>query len=148
MKECRDLFALIHLENTSMQSALLDLIGQARNAVMRMAVEKMLKYDLPSLDEFISLVKTSLEIKEFSYHRDQNGYHIHIEGCPVRKMYKPPLCDGQSVCPLIFLSLCAIKKETGVEAELLKTEHTKDGIFALIRPYFKSWEDLILKVGE
>lgn len=148
MNECRDLFILLHMESSSIQSALSNLIGQASNAVIRIASEKMVEFDLPTLDDFISTAKASLEINVFEYKKDQNGYSIYIEGCPIKHLKNVSLCDESTMCPLIFLCLCAIKKEAGVEAEIIRTEHTNDGVTALIRPYFKSWEELIQKVGE
>ncbi|MDY6958687.1 MAG: hypothetical protein SVK08_05970, partial [Halobacteriota archaeon] len=131
------------------QSSLTELIGQARNAIVRMTADKMTNYDLPALDDLITIIKNSLDLKDLSYHKDQNGYHLHIDSCPASSRYGSFSCEGDSICPIIFLCLCSIMKETGVEAEVINVEHGKDGIEdALIRPYFSSWEELISRVSE
>ncbi|MDY6931442.1 MAG: hypothetical protein SVJ22_05965 [Halobacteriota archaeon] len=151
MEDFKELYALLHLETTLAQSSLNELIGQARNAVVRMTADKMTKYDLPPLDDLITIIKNSLDLEDLSYYKDQNGYHLHIDSCPAALRYGLVSCSGGSgsICPIIFLCLCSIMKETGVEAEVINVEHGKDGIEdALIRPYFSSWEELILRVSE
>ncbi len=145
MNGLEDLLRYFCLLDLLIQSSLQRVTGQASQAIMRSAVECMSQLELPSMNEYLLMVKNTLKLTEFScekYVENEVTYSVRIRGSLFAVSFNELVKPGV-ICPLVFMLACIIKKTQGAHVEVEETTVTGDGVDAVIRVYPTSWVEVL-----
>ncbi len=141
MEDPLDILGYFHTIDISMQHSIHELIGVGSGAVMRHSMDTMTRFDLPSVEEFISDSKDAIGLKKFNCKKG-TGYQIRIIGCPWAVSTHRTFKQG-IFCPFVFIIGCILKKETGIGVDM-KINHIDDGVEAEIQSRPESWLELLM----
>ncbi|MCK5139103.1 MAG: hypothetical protein KAQ85_04605, partial [Thermodesulfovibrionia bacterium] len=145
MNSSIDLLKYFYLLNVAMQYSLWEVTGKAIPAVMRLSVERISQFELPSVSKYISITKNILKLTEFTCkkgnYKEGVAYSVRIRGCPfvssVHESFKPGM-----ICPLLHILAGIIKKENNVHVEVEMTLEG-DGITGKVNLCPESWVEVL-----
>lgn len=116
-------------------------MGRAGAGIVDLALEELVKLELPSLEEFVKQVKQELKPKRFECKRKDGSYEFELRGCPFAAQLHQRFGHNR-ICPVVILLAGVIKRESQQNVEI-DQDFIEDGVKGRINVLLKSWLELL-----